>query len=129
MASLWEIALKMARGKLSVPEDLPRRLAAAGFEILPVTAQHAWDVRSTPNPLAAADSFDRMLSCQGRRDGLTLATRDKAPPSSGAEVIRAQVHPAALAISALWISSVRWVLALSSFCMSPLISSRASASL
>jgi PIN domain nuclease of toxin-antitoxin system len=89
VASLWEIALKMARGKLSVPEDLPQRLVAAGFEILPVSAQHAWDVRSTPNPLATADPFDRILFCQAQREGLTLATRDDALLRSGAAVIRA----------------------------------------
>ena len=89
VASLWEIALKVARGKLSVPEDLQQKLVAAGFEILPVSAQHAWDVRSAPNPLATADPFDRILFCQARREGLTLATRDDALLRSGVEVIRA----------------------------------------
>jgi PIN domain nuclease of toxin-antitoxin system len=89
VVSLWEIALKMARGKLSAPEDLPQRLVAAGFEVMPVTAHHAWDARSTPNPLATADPFDRILYCQAMREGLTLATRDEALLRSGASVIRA----------------------------------------
>lgn len=89
VASLWEIALKIARGKLTAPEDLPQRLVAAGFELLPVTAQHAWDVRSTPNLLATADPFDRILFCQARREGLTLVTRDDALLRSGAGVLRA----------------------------------------
>jgi PIN domain nuclease of toxin-antitoxin system len=88
-ASFWEIALKVARGELSAPEDLPQRLVAAGFEMLPVTAQHAWDVRSTPNPLATADPFDRILFCQAQREGLTIVTRDDVLLRSGANVIRA----------------------------------------
>lgn len=79
----------MARGKLSAPEDLPERLVAAGFEILPVTAQHAWDVRSAPNSLATADPFDRILFCQARRERLTLATRERALLTSGVEVLKA----------------------------------------
>ena len=45
-ASLWELAIKSALGKLTVPDDLPTRAEAIGFEWLPVTAEHAWAVRS-----------------------------------------------------------------------------------
>ena len=89
VASLWEIALKVARGKLSAPEDMPQRLVAAGFEIMPVTARHAWNVRFTPNPLATADPFDRMLFSQARLEGLTLVTRDRALLRSGADMLEA----------------------------------------
>ena len=89
VASLWEIGLKMARGKLTAPEDLPARLVAAGFEILPVTARHVWDVRSMPNPLRTSDPFDRMLFSQAKLEGLTLATRDEALLSSGIDVLKA----------------------------------------
>jgi PIN domain nuclease of toxin-antitoxin system len=89
VASLWEIGLKMAKGRLSAPLDLPERLIAAGFEVLPVTALHAWETRATPNPLRTADPFDRMLFAQAKLEGLTLATRDEALLASGIEVLRA----------------------------------------
>ena len=48
-ASLWEIAIKSSIGKLEAPDDLPDRVAGMGFELLPVTADHAWRVRSLPH--------------------------------------------------------------------------------
>ncbi|MGI9169200.1 MAG: type II toxin-antitoxin system VapC family toxin [Caulobacteraceae bacterium] len=89
VASLWEIAIKSAKGKLEAPDDLPTRLAAAGFAILPVTARHAWAVRTAPAALRTADPFDRLLYAQARLQGLTLATRDGALLRSGIEVLEA----------------------------------------
>ena len=40
-ASLWEIAIKSALGKLDAPDDLPSRVEQLGFELLPVSAEHA----------------------------------------------------------------------------------------
>jgi PIN domain nuclease of toxin-antitoxin system len=89
VASLWEVALKIARGKLVAPDDLPDRLIKAGFEILPVTARHAWAVRSASDHLETADPFDRLLFTQAKLEGLTLATRDRALLRSGAAVLEA----------------------------------------
>ena len=89
VASLWEIALKIARGKLVAPDDLPDRLLKAGFEILPVTAGHAWAVRSANDRLKTADPFDRLLFTQAKLEGLVLATRDRALLRSGAAVLEA----------------------------------------
>ena len=90
VASLWEIATKSAMGKLKVSDDLPRALTAAGFEILPVSARHAWAVRSPPPAaLRTADFFDRMIYAQASIEGLTLATRDEALLRSGLDVLKA----------------------------------------
>ena len=88
-ASLWEIAIKTAKGKLEAPDDLPARLAQAGFEILAVTPRHAWAVRDMPPVLRAADPFDRLLYTQAPLEGLTLATRDGALLRSGLDVLKA----------------------------------------
>ena len=89
VASLWEIAIKSAKGKLKTPADFPRVLAQAGLEILPVSARHAWAVRALPAALRTADPFDRLLYAQARIEGLTLATRDEALLRSGGDVLRA----------------------------------------
>lgn len=88
-ASLWEIAIKSAKGKLEAPDDLPTLLAGAEFEILPVTARHAWAVRAAPAALRTADPFDRLIYTQATLEGLTLATRDDALLRSGLDVLKA----------------------------------------
>ncbi|MEP6966535.1 MAG: type II toxin-antitoxin system VapC family toxin [Pseudomonadota bacterium] len=89
VASLWEIAIKSAKGKLKAPDDLPKRLLEAGFEILPVSLRHAWAIRAAPATLRTADPFDRLLYAQAELEGLTLATRDEALLRSGLDVLRA----------------------------------------
>ena len=89
VASFWEIAIKVARGKLVAPANMPERLVAMGFEILPVHTRHAWAIRSAPAALKTADPFDRLLYAQALVDGLTLATRDAAILASGVDVLKA----------------------------------------
>ena len=89
VASLWEIAIKVAKGKIRAPVDLPRLLVQAGFEMLPVSARHAWEVRSSARVLATSDSFDRLIHAQAKVEGLTLATRDAALLRSGVDVMAA----------------------------------------
>ncbi|MEJ0064317.1 MAG: type II toxin-antitoxin system VapC family toxin [Caulobacteraceae bacterium] len=88
-ASLWEIAIKSAKGKLTAPADLPARLERGGFEILDITAGHAWAVRTIPEVLAHKDPFDRLIFTQAKLERLTLATRDAALLKSGVEVVHA----------------------------------------
>ena len=73
-ASLWEIAIKRALGKLSAPDDLPDVIANEGFGELPVVARHAWAVRGLP--LHHRDPFDRLLVAQARVEGLPVVTGD-----------------------------------------------------
>jgi PIN domain nuclease of toxin-antitoxin system len=88
-ATLWEIAIKSAKGKLSAPADLPARLERDGFEILDITAGHAWAVRTIPGVLAHKDPFDRLIFTQAKLERLTLATRDAALLKSGLDVVSA----------------------------------------
>ena len=89
VASLWEIAIKRAKGKLRAPDDLPDRLAQAGIELLPVSASHAWAVRAPTFGPAHKDPFDRLLYAQALIERMTFATRDAELLASGLDVIEA----------------------------------------
>jgi PIN domain nuclease of toxin-antitoxin system len=73
-ASLWEIAIKHALGKLAVPERLAETLLQAGCRPLPITWRHAQAADQLPRH--HADPFDRMLVAQARCEDLMLMTRD-----------------------------------------------------
>ena len=76
-ASWWEVAIKVAAGKLPVePERLQAQALAAGLEPLPVTWTHALAVHGLP-PLHR-DPFDRMLVAQAISEPLHLLTHDAA---------------------------------------------------
>ncbi len=80
VASLWEIAIKHAtkrKGGRGMPISA-RKAAAffseAGFEILPASARHIFEVEEL-DPLHA-DPFDRLILAQARAEGMTLLTSD-----------------------------------------------------
>ncbi len=74
--SIWEIAIKVAKGKLTVDvEALASRLVQDGFLPLPVSWAHAQSVRLLP-PIHA-DPFDRMLVAQAMAEPLRLLTTDR----------------------------------------------------
>jgi PIN domain nuclease of toxin-antitoxin system len=73
-ATIWEIAIKQALGKIAAPEDLPERIRDTGFRELPVGLAHA--MAAGRLPLIHRNPFDRMLVAQARCEGLTLVTRD-----------------------------------------------------
>lgn len=75
-ASIWEIAIKSALGKLKVdPDALLNEIEAGGFLELPVSARHAARVASLP-PLHN-DPFDRLLVAQALCEPLILLTADE----------------------------------------------------
>lgn len=78
-ASAWEIAIKAALGKLSLPtspeEYVPARMAAQGIEPLPVTHAHALRVYALP--AIHRDPFDRLLIAQAQLESLTILTADQ----------------------------------------------------
>ena len=73
-ASVWEIAIKRALGKLGAPDDLPAHVEAAGFGWLPVTAEHAWQVRELA--LHHRDPFDRLLVAQSLVERMPIVSAD-----------------------------------------------------
>jgi PIN domain nuclease of toxin-antitoxin system len=73
-ASIWEVAIKQAMGKLAEPTDLPERIRDGGFRELPISFGHA--IVAGRLPLIHRDPFDRMLVAQAQCEGLTLVTMD-----------------------------------------------------
>lgn len=76
-ASVWEMVLKNANGKLPLPQGtITEQLEAQGFVLLPILPRHIEAVRSLT--CAHPDPFDRLLIAQAQDERLTLLTRDAA---------------------------------------------------
>ncbi len=73
-ASVWEIGIKRAIGKLDVPDDLFDIAVDAGCRPLPISWTHAEAAAALP--LHHSDPFDRMLIAQAQCEGLRLASSD-----------------------------------------------------
>ena len=90
-ASSWEIAIKHAIGKLSLPvppaEYVPSRMRAGGVVGLPVEHRHALGVADLPPH--HQDPFDRLLVSQALADGLTIVTVDPRIVQYGAPTLGA----------------------------------------
>jgi PIN domain nuclease of toxin-antitoxin system len=63
-------------GKLEAPEDLPALVEQLGFDLLPVTAEHAWRVKQLP--FHHRDPFDRLLVAQAQLERVPIVTDDSA---------------------------------------------------
>ena len=74
-ASIWEIAIKEALGKLEIDADLDRVIEENGFTELKVSAASASQTKKL-EPIHR-DPFDRMLIAQAMVNDLTLITVDK----------------------------------------------------
>jgi PIN domain nuclease of toxin-antitoxin system len=72
--SAWEIAIKRAMSRLSVPDDLEGAIEAAGFTKRPITFADARRVGTLPPH--HHDPFDRMLVAQALEDGVPIVSRD-----------------------------------------------------
>ncbi len=76
LATIWEIAIKIGLGKLSVDlRDLLVNISRDGFDLLPVTPSDCLAVAALPRH--HGDPFDRMLIVQAREQGMTLLSDDR----------------------------------------------------
>ena len=78
-ASLWEINLKHAVGKLEIDmtlSDIPDFLESQGIWLVGITAEHAL-ANSIPEP-TTKDPFDRLLLAQAQIEGMRFVTVDRA---------------------------------------------------
>lgn len=77
-ATVWELGIKTAIGRLSLPvplrELVRRAVVDGGVRVLDVTPEHA--LRASDLPMHHKDPFDRMLIAQAMTERMTLATRD-----------------------------------------------------
>lgn len=74
-ATVWEVAIKQAIGKLIAPPDLPAKVRDSGFRELRINFEHA--IIAGGLPPIHNDPFDRMLVAQAQCENLTLVTRDQ----------------------------------------------------
>lgn len=78
VVSVWEVAIKVQRGKLHLPERLSpyfaSRLDAYRIDTLPVAIEHAIETASLP--AHHRDPFDRLLIAQARVEDVPILTSD-----------------------------------------------------
>lgn len=74
-ASVWEIAIKRATGKMRFAAPIVETVERLGFELLSVSGAHAEHAGGLPRH--HSDPFDRMLVAQAMLEGLVLGTSDR----------------------------------------------------
>jgi PIN domain nuclease of toxin-antitoxin system len=84
-ASVWEIGIKAALGRLDIPEPPSRAAARNGFSPLAITFAHAEAAAALPPH--HRDPFDRLLIAQAMGEGLVLVTRDAVFGAYGVAVL------------------------------------------
>lgn len=79
IASIWEMQIKVAVGRLSFQQPLSEIIEQQknenGISILPVSLAHVWQLAKLP--MYHNDPFDRMLVAQACADQLALITADR----------------------------------------------------
>ena len=75
-ASLWEISIKEALGRLEIElDDLEAAISRNGFRPLPITFRHALTTGRLPE--VHRDPFDRILVAQASVEELRLVSHDR----------------------------------------------------
>jgi PIN domain nuclease of toxin-antitoxin system len=77
IATIWEICIKVAIGKLDTVDNVPDALISTGYRILPIKIEHAEGVRHLPPHPKHGDPFDRLLIVQAQLENLTMITSDQ----------------------------------------------------
>ena len=92
MASMFEIAIKSAIGKLEVPKEIYTIPFESGYERLDIEPHHLAQLSTLP--LVHRDPFDRLLVAQAVCEKLTFITTDDAIAKYGQhasiELVRAK---------------------------------------
>ena len=73
-ASVWEIGIKRALGKLGFAQRIVQSVLAHRFQLLPINGEHAEHAAELPPH--HADPFDRLLVAQASLERLLLGTQD-----------------------------------------------------
>ncbi|MEZ2237231.1 type II toxin-antitoxin system VapC family toxin [Microcoleus sp.] len=78
VASIWEMGIKVAIGKLPLPEPIDTYISSRMIQLdlrsLEIKAPHA--LRAAALPLHHRDPFDRMLIAQAQIEEMTLVSAD-----------------------------------------------------
>jgi len=86
-ASVWEMAIKVSLGRLTLPmpaHDYVADKVRHGLRVLPVDWPHAAAVERLP--FHHRDPFDRLIAAQALTEGLTLVSRDSAFRKYGVQI-------------------------------------------
>ncbi len=73
-ASVWEIAIKRAIGKLAFAQRIVQSILAHRFELLAISGDHAEYAAELPPH--HGDPFDRMIIAQAHLERMLLGTQD-----------------------------------------------------
>ena len=85
-ASVWEVAIKAALGKIEVkPDALLAGLRDGGFQELAVSSRHAAQVALLP--MHHRDPFDRLLVSQSLCESMSLLIDDRVLAAYGPTII------------------------------------------
>ena len=80
VGSIWEVATKVAKGRLEIPGDLEtyvdERLAANRWVPLSIDRRHV--IRAASLPVIHRDPLDRILIAQAQLDDMPIVTTDAA---------------------------------------------------
>jgi PIN domain nuclease of toxin-antitoxin system len=80
-ATVWELEIKAAKGKLRLPADLLDSIEAMPADVVPVLGT---DARTAARlPMHHHDPFDRMLVAQAQRLGAVVVSADPALDAYG----------------------------------------------
>jgi PIN domain nuclease of toxin-antitoxin system len=76
LASLWEVAIKHALGKVTEsPDQVMSEVLANGYKVLQIDPKHIFQVAKLPHH--HNDPFDRLLLAQAMTEPLILLTSDR----------------------------------------------------
>ena len=85
LVSVWELAIKISRGKLVLSKPLvnliPNELGVLGVKLLPIELEHVIAVSSLPDK--HRDPFDRLLACQSKIAEMAIVSGDEIFDSYG----------------------------------------------
>lgn len=84
----WELGIKQALGKLTMPDGLAKALTSGGFVPLGISVDHAEHAPALPTH--HRDPFDRMLIAQAQLEALTLVSADGSFGPYDVEVVDAR---------------------------------------
>ena len=88
IASLWEIAIKISIGKLTLAKPLAnviKQIEIEDFEISPISPEHT--LRVSIMPFHHRDPFDRVIIAQSQIENLPVLTDDNDFGSYGIKIL------------------------------------------
>jgi PIN domain nuclease of toxin-antitoxin system len=88
VASVWELGIKAARGKLEIPGDYLDVLDEEGIQVVGISVPEAQAAAALP--LHHNDPFDRMLIAQAQLGGYAIVTSDRAFAAYGVATVSAR---------------------------------------